>query len=90
MEAIVERSRTGARFEVIVKGERPFAEVLRTSSRDADLVFLGLAEPAEGFLEYYERMQARLEGLPSTVLVLAAEDLKFGEVLLEPERPERR
>ncbi len=90
MEAIVERSRTGARFEVIVAGDRPFAEILRFSSRDADLVFLGLAEPGDGFREYYERMQARLEGLPSTVLVLAAEDLKFGEVLLEPQRPERR
>ncbi len=75
---------------MIAAGDRSFADVLKASSGDADLVFMGLAEPRDDFLAYYERMQARLDGLPSTVLVLAAEDLKFGEVLLEPERPEKR
>jgi hypothetical protein len=73
---------------VLVAGGRSFDEILHTASEDADLVFLGLAEPDSpaikgDYVAYYERMQHRLAGLPTTVLVLAAEDLAFGEVLME-------
>jgi amino acid transporter len=83
IEAIIERTRIGARTEVLVAGKRPFAEILRESSGDSDLVFLGIKEPNGNLLDYYERVQGWLQGLPTTVLVLAAEDLAFGEVLLE-------
>lgn len=83
IEAIAERTRTGAKTEVIVSGGRAFEEILRESSRTADLVMLGLAEPREDFVTYYERVQAWIEDLPPTLLVLAAEDLAFGEILLE-------
>lgn len=85
LDSIVARTRTGARSEVLVSGGRAFDEILRESSGDADLVFLGLAEPKGDFVSYYERIRRRLRGLPTTVLVLAAEDVAFGEVLLEPE-----
>jgi len=49
----------------------------------ADLVFLGLAEPGPGFEQYYEGVMQRTLGLPTTLFVLAAEDLAFKEVLLE-------
>ncbi len=83
IEAIIERTRIGARTEVLVSGDRSFPEVLRESSQDADLMFLGIKQPKGDLLGYYERVQGWLQGLPTTVLVLAAEDLAFGEVLLE-------
>jgi hypothetical protein len=88
LDHILDRIRTGAVPEVLVAGGRSFDEILHTASEDADLVFLGLAEPDSpaikgDYVAYYERMQHRLAGLPTTVLVLAAEDLAFGEVLME-------
>ncbi len=47
---------------------------------------MGMAEPHPGFVEYYERLQVRLEGLASTVLVLSAEDISFGDVLIEKDQ----
>jgi hypothetical protein len=69
--------------EIVVGEGRPFDDILLESSRDADLVLLGLAEPAENFVSYYENLQRRVRGLPTTAFVLAAEDISFGEVLLE-------
>jgi len=79
---IVDRIRTGANTEVIVSEGRSFDEILHESSKDADLVFMGMAEPDENFAEYYKNIQSRLDGLPTTILVLAAEEISFGEVLL--------
>jgi hypothetical protein len=88
LKAIIRQSRTDAVPEVIVADGRPFEEILRESSRVADLVFLGLvflglAEPGENFPSYYEGVMERTEGLPTTLFVLAAEDLAFRQVLLE-------
>ncbi len=80
---MIERSRTGVSFEVLVSGERPFDEVLKASSATADLVLLGIAEPRDDFVGYYEKLRDRAAGLPTTLFVLAAEDLAFGEVLVE-------
>ncbi len=81
LDQLVHSSRTGAGFEVILAGDRPFEEILRDSSGDADLVMMGIAEPGEDFPEYFARLQRRTEGLPTTLFVLAAEDLAFGEIL---------
>lgn len=83
LKAIIQLSRTDAIPEVIIAEGRPFWQILGESSRVADLVFLGLAEPQENFVTYYERVLRRTEGLPSTVFVLASEELAFREVLLE-------
>jgi amino acid transporter len=83
LDRILEETRTGAIPEVIVSNGRSFDELLRESSSDADLIFMGLAEPGEDFVAYYESVQRRLKGLPTTILVLSAEELAFGEVLLE-------
>jgi len=83
LERLVERSRTGARSEVLAAGGRTFDDILHASSRDADLIFMGMAAPGDDFVDYYEALQQRAEGLPTTVFVLAAEDVAFGEVLLE-------
>jgi len=83
LRELVEGSRTGARSEVVPAAGRDFEEILWASSRDADLIFMGMAAPGDDFTEYYDRILTRTEGLPTTVFVLAAEDVAFGEVLLE-------
>ena len=60
-----------------------FEEILHESSEGTDLIFMGMAEPNNDFLNYYTSIQNRLKGLPTTILVLAAEDISFGEVLLQ-------
>ena len=82
LDRILQASRTGARTEVIVAEGRTFWEVLRESSSSADLVFLGMAEPRDEYADYYAGLQNQTSGLPSTVYVLAAEELEFGDVIL--------
>ena len=69
--------------KVIIAEGRPFDEILEQSSRNADLIFLGMAEPSENFTEYYEKLQARVTNLPSTVFVLAASEFAINDVLTE-------
>ncbi|MGB3668728.1 MAG: amino acid permease [Phormidesmis sp.] len=73
--------RIGAQSEIILAEGRPFNEILRQSSASADLVFLGLALPDENMPEYYQSLQERIADLPPTILVLAAENLDFSEML---------
>jgi amino acid transporter len=81
---IISGLRIGAEAEVLVGRRENFPDVLRTASADADLVFLGFADPAgvPDFTAYYEQLQRTTAGLPTTAFVLAAEDLEFAEVLL--------
>ncbi len=95
LSSLVEDLRTGAATEVIVTDGRPFSNILRESSSNADLIFLGMAKPEDNFIAYYEDLQRMIQGLPSTIFVLASEELAFEEILLqyEPrtsERPSRR
>ena len=69
--------------KVIVAEGRSFDEILYSSSRNSDLIFLGMARPSENFDRYYEKLQDRVSDLPSTIFVLAAPDFAFGEVLTE-------
>jgi len=83
LAAMAEKTRTGAEPQVLASNGRPFFDILQESSRDADLVFMGIARPeAGGFEEYYAELRANTAGLPSTVFVLAAEEIAFREVLL--------
>ena len=69
--------------KVIVAEGRSFDEIFYSSSRNSDLIFLGMARPSQNFDRYYEKLQDRVSDLPSTVFVLAAPDFAFGEVLTE-------
>ncbi|MDA0267475.1 MAG: amino acid permease [Cyanobacteria bacterium] len=83
LDRLTESLRIGASSQIIVADGRPFNEILRISSQMADLVFLGLAAPksAEAFGTYYEELQKQSSPLPSTIFVMASEDLAFAEVL---------
>lgn len=76
---------TGLRIDVIseiIEAQgRSFFEILHHSSKNADLIFLGMAQPGENFTAYYESLQKRVTNLPSTIFVLAAPGFAFGEVL---------
>lgn len=82
---LVHRVRTRAKPEVLVADDKSFGEILHNSSKDADLIFMGMATPNDEYVAYFERMRDRIAGLPTTVLVLAAQELKFSEVLLQQE-----
>ena len=86
LQRLIDDSRTGAVSSVIPAEGRTFDEILRDSSGYADLIFMGMAEPHDAFVEYYETLQRRLNGLASTVLVLSAEDVSFGDVLIEKDQ----
>lgn len=82
---MVEQLRTGAVPEILVSGGLPFPAILRESSREADLVFLGMKEPDGDFVAYYEKLRQMVEGMPTTAFILAAENLEFGKILIQPE-----
>jgi len=81
LENLTQSLRIGAKSEIIRSKGRAFNAILQESSASADLVFLGLAVPEGDPLEYYQTLQDRIEGMPPTVLVLAAENLDFSEML---------
>lgn len=85
LERIIGATRTGSHAEVIVSGGRPFRDILIETSAGADLVFLGLGRARPDYETYYDDLRTLTEGLGATVFVLAAENLEFGEVLLETE-----
>ncbi|MBA3895385.1 MAG: amino acid permease [Gemmatimonadales bacterium] len=82
LESIIASLRIGAVARVIIADGRPFPLVLRQSSEDADLIFLGVAEPDENFAAYYTKLHAMVLGLPSCIFVLAGQEVAFSEVLL--------
>lgn len=81
--ALIKQLRTDAKLEVTLSNGRSFDEVLEESSKDADLVIMGMAIPDENFVNYYSTMQKRISKLPATILVLAAEDISFKNILLQ-------
>lgn len=83
LEQILDKIRIEATIELIVSEGRSFKDILHDSSNKADLILLGMATPGDDFASYYDTIQDRLQGLPTTALVLAGEDLSFGEVLLQ-------
>ncbi|MEO0933491.1 MAG: amino acid permease [Cyanobacteria bacterium J06641_2] len=81
INAILAKFRILAIPEVIVAANRSFETVLHESSRDADIIFLGMATPQKrDFTEYYEQMHARTSNLPTIMYVMAAPDFNFAEV----------
>ncbi len=83
LKEYIEKLRIDVTPQVLISQGRPFQDILRQHSRNADLVFLGMATPRENYMEYYEGLQAKVTDLPSTIFVLAAPDFAFGNILAE-------
>lgn len=83
LATMIKELRLNATPKVLVSQGRPFNEILHRSSKNADLVFLGMKKPDPDFNQYYESLQLKTAGLPTTLFVLAAPDFAFSEVLNE-------
>lgn len=85
LQPLIKRMRIGAALQVIVSNGRSFEEVLQASSRDADVIFLGMADPGsvENYTAYYETLRAKTEPLPTTIFFLAAEPIEFEDILAD-------
>jgi len=83
LSQVVESLRIDLDKQIIVANGRSFWEIIDTSSRNSDLVFLGMAEPKSDYHEYYQNLLAKTSRLPTTLFVLAAQDLVFGEILMK-------
>lgn len=79
---IIDKIRIKAKTDIILSNGRSFPEVLKSSSSEADLVILGLAKPDENFVSYYENIHKMTESMPTTLFVLAGQDISFGDVLV--------
>jgi len=86
LDRIVKKIRIDAHPQVLVTNGKSFNQILHESSEGADLVLMGMAEPGHpesDFVTYYDQLHKRLEGLPTTIMVLAAEEISFGEILMQ-------
>ena len=83
LEELVAATRMGLETDVLVSHGRPFHDILVESASDADVVLMGMRRPeAPGsYAEYYRELQLRTQGLPTTVFVLAGEEITFRDVL---------
>ena len=82
IQALVKELRIGATYQVIIADGRSFDLILHDSSKDADVIFLGMATPDQvDFGQYYPEFYQRTSGLPSTVYVMAAPGFAYGQVL---------
>ncbi|MDX1628497.1 MAG: Na-K-Cl cotransporter, partial [Fulvivirga sp.] len=81
LKSILSDMRVEATYDIILKGEKPFHQLLTEKSHDADLVFLGMAEPHDNYENYYANLMEKTKDLPMTMFVLAAEETAFGDVL---------
>ncbi len=68
-------------FDVMLSKGRSFEQIAKEKSSDADLMILGLAEPGENFIEYYQDLTEKIKDLPTTMFVLASQEMKFEEIL---------
>lgn len=81
LKNITSSFRISMNIDVLIADNRPFEEIARKESAGADMIFLGLAEPGENFLEYYVNLTKKLSGFPTTVFILASQELRFDDVL---------
>ena len=79
---ILKSVRIDIQQNLVVSYGQTFDELRKKISGKADLILLGMAEPDERFLEYYTTMIRKIEGAPSTMFVLAGQEVSFEEVLL--------
>lgn len=81
VRALMGDARLKIQPNIISAHGKPFKQILPETSKDADLVFIGMANPGSGFEEYYANLQELTRDLPSTILILAAPLFQISEVL---------
>lgn len=89
LEKYLKEGRLSAEVDILVKGpeERDYMSTIRNASTNYDLVIIGMKPPedqekTEDYARYYANLLKETKGLPPTLLVLAAEDIKFSEIFI--------
>jgi len=89
MDSFLKEARLIAEPSVITHSysESPLPTSIRESSADADLVFIGMRPPdedetVESYMVYYKKLIEQTEGFPMLAMVLAAEEMKFQDILV--------
>jgi len=82
ISTFIRNGRIEAKAEVLVRTSGDVFDSIRTHSRGADLVLLGMRPPAEeetleAYKAYYEGIEKQTRDLPPTAFVLAAESIDF-------------
>ncbi|MEI6891144.1 MAG: hypothetical protein V5783_03140 [Pontiella sp.] len=91
LERFIEEQRIPATAVVLLKESRSFYELIRKSSSEAGLVFMGMRPPHEGeshddYGRYYGSLMEATKGMPPLAFVLAAEAIEFRKVMGISER----
>ena len=83
LQQVISQMRIDAKEMILCDPDTSFYDMLQESSGGADLIFMGMATPTEveDFQSYYHDLQQKTTNLPSTVFVLAAQEMAFREVL---------
>jgi amino acid transporter len=86
LESFIEEQRIPAEADVLIKRLPSFYDIIRQSSADAGLVFMGMRKPGddesiEDYSHYYEQLMQATKELPLLALVLAAEAIEFRQVI---------
>lgn len=89
LEKYFKEGRLNIDVDIIVKDpDHPdYMTSIRKSSAGYDLVIMGMKSPeedesTEDYAKYYAKLLKDTEGLPPTLLVLAAEDIKFSDIFI--------
>ncbi len=86
LETFIEEQRIPAEAEVLIKRLPNVFDIIRQSSANAGLVFMGMRPPgeeetAEQYSKYYEHLIETTNNMPPLALVLAAEEIEFKQVI---------
>lgn len=86
LETFIEEQRIPATAMVLIKDQPSFYDMIRKTSANAGLVFMGMRppgdnEPTEEYGTYYEGLLKATEGMPPLAFVLAAEPIKFQRLI---------
>jgi len=86
METFIEEQRIPAKADVLIKRLPSFYDIIRQSSAEAGLVFMGMRPPGEEesieeYSGYYGNLMETTTEMPPLAFVLAAEDIEFREVI---------
>ena len=91
LEGFIEEQRIPAEADVLIKRLPSFYDIIRQSSSDAGLVFMGMRPPGEDeshddYGRYYGGLMESTKGMPPLAFVLAAEAIEFRQVIGISER----
>jgi hypothetical protein len=86
LENFIEEQRVPAEADVLIKHLPSFYDIIRESSADAGLVFMGMRPPGEeesieDYSGYYGNLMETTTEMPPLAFVLAAEAIEFRKVI---------